>query len=99
MEGELVERALGTGYYLLPAELCTVDKDLEIIRASVDGDTVLNSPYLDSALNLSSDHASGIRDYTTGSRVKASNRRNSALLEPLPERRLHREHRLPALRD
>lgn len=99
MEGGLVERALGTGYYLLPAELCTVDEDLEIIRASVDGDTVLNFPYLDSALNLSSDHASGIREYTTGSRAKASDRRNSVLLEPVPERRLHREHRLPALRD
>ena len=63
VQGGLVERALGTGYYLLPKELCTVDGDQETIRASVDGDTVKNSPYLDSALDLSSDHASGVREY------------------------------------
>ena len=56
---EYVERALGTGYYLLPTELCKVDGDRETIRASVDGDAVKNSPYLD----LSSDHASGVREY------------------------------------
>ena len=63
VQGGLVERALGTGYYLLPTELCTVDGGREIIRASVDGNTVKNSPYLDSALDLSSDHAAGIREY------------------------------------
>ena len=63
VQGGLVEQALGTGYYLLPTELCTVNGEQEIIRAPVDGNTVKNSPYLDSALNLSADHASGVRDY------------------------------------
>ena len=61
--GGLVERALGTGYYLLPMELCMVDEEQETIRASVDGETVKSSPHLDSALALSSDHASGVREY------------------------------------
>jgi hypothetical protein len=63
VQGGLVERALGTGYYLLPMELCTVDEEQETIRATVDGNTVKNSPHLDSALALSSDHASGVREY------------------------------------
>src|ERR671916_1301015 len=63
VRGGLLERALGTGYYLLPMELCTVDEEQETIRASVDGETVKNSPHLDSALALSSDHASGVREY------------------------------------
>jgi hypothetical protein len=63
VQGGLVERALGTGYYLLPTELCTVDEEQGTIRASVDANTVKNSPYLDSALALSSDHASGVREY------------------------------------
>lgn len=63
VQGGLVERALGTGYYLLPVELCTVDDEGDTIRTSVDGDTVKNSPYLDSALSLSADHVSGVRDY------------------------------------
>ena len=63
VQGGLVERALGTGYYLLPTELCTVDEKQGTIHASVDGNAVKNSPYLDSALALSSDHASGVREY------------------------------------
>ena len=55
--------ALGTGYYLLPTELCTMDEEQGKIHASVDANTVKNSPYLDSALALSSDHASGVREY------------------------------------
>ena len=47
-----------------PRELCTVDEGQETVRASVDEDTVKNSPYLDSALDLSSrSHASGVRGY------------------------------------
>ena len=63
VRGGLVERALGTGYHLLPVELCTVDEQQETIRASVDGEKVKNSPRLDSALALSSDHAAGVREY------------------------------------
>ena len=63
VKGGLVEQAPGTGYYLLPMELCAVDEGEETIRASVDEDTVKNSPYLDSALALSPEHASGVRDY------------------------------------
>jgi hypothetical protein len=58
-----VERALGTGLYLLPMEICTVVEGEETIRASVDEDTVKNSPYLDSALDLSQAHISGVREY------------------------------------
>jgi hypothetical protein len=63
VQGGIVERALGTGYYLLPMEICTVDEEQETVRASVDGGSVKNSPHLDSALALSSDHASGVREY------------------------------------
>ena len=58
-----MERALGHGYYILPRELCTVDDGEETVRASVDEDTVKNSPYLDSALELSKSHATGVREY------------------------------------
>jgi hypothetical protein len=63
VKGGLVERFLGTGYYLLPMELCTVDHERGTVRTSVDEDTVKNSPYLDSSLDLSQHHASGVRDY------------------------------------
>ena len=63
VRGGIVERALGTGYYLLPMELCTVDEEQGTLRASVGGETVKNSPHPDSALALSSDHASGVREY------------------------------------
>src|SRR5918998_4212674 len=53
VRGGLLERALGTGYYLLPMELCTVDPDGEQIRASVDAETVKSSPFADSALDVS----------------------------------------------
>ena len=59
----VVQRFLGTGYYLIPGELCEVDNDQKTVRASVDEDTVKNSPYLDSALDLSREHASGVREY------------------------------------
>ena len=58
-----MQRFLGTGYYILPRELCTVDDGQETVRASVDEDTVKNSPYLDSALDLSRSHATGVREY------------------------------------
>ncbi len=63
VKGGLVERALGTGYYLLPLELCTVDHDRRTIQSSMDEATIKDSPYLDSALVLSSAHASGVREY------------------------------------
>jgi hypothetical protein len=40
-----------------------VDGEREVIRVSVDGDKVKISPYLDSALDLSADHAAGVLDY------------------------------------
>ena len=58
-----MQRFFGTGYYILPRELCTVDDGQETVRASVDEDTVKNSPYLDSALDLSRSHATGVREY------------------------------------
>ena len=58
-----MERALGHGYYILPRELCTVDDGEETVRASVDEDTVQNSPYLDSALDLSKSHATRVREH------------------------------------
>jgi hypothetical protein len=58
-----VDRFLGSGYYILPMELCTVDEGQGTVRASVEEDTVKNSPYLDSSLDLSRGHASEVRDY------------------------------------
>jgi hypothetical protein len=63
VKGGLVERFLGSGYYILPTELCTVDDGQETVRASVDENTVKNAPYLDSSLDLSRAHASEVRDY------------------------------------
>ena len=63
VKGGVVRRMLGTGYYLIPMEFCTVDNDQETVRTSVEEATVKNSPYLDSALDLSHAHASGVRDY------------------------------------
>lgn len=63
VKGGLVQRFLGTGYYIVPMELCTVDEDQETLRTSVDEDTIKNSPYLDSALDLSRSHAAGVREY------------------------------------
>jgi hypothetical protein len=39
-----------------------MDGEREVVRASVDGDKVKNSPYLDSDLNLSAGHAAGVHD-------------------------------------
>ena len=44
-------------------ELCTVEEGQETVRTSVDEETVKNSPYLDSALDLSQRHATGVREY------------------------------------
>ena len=63
LQGGLVERALGTGHYLIPMELCSVDGEGGTIRASVDEDTVKNSPFADSALDVSHAHASQVREY------------------------------------
>ena len=63
VKGGMVQRFLGTGYYLIPMELCTVEEGQETVRTSVDEDTVKNSPYLDSALDLSQRHATGVREY------------------------------------
>jgi hypothetical protein len=56
---------MGAGHRLLPPslELCTLDEGEETIRTSVDKDTVKNSPYLDSTLDLSQAHTSGVREY------------------------------------
>ncbi len=62
-KGGLLERALGTGHYLIPMELCTVDGDGENIRTSVDGDTVKNSPFADAALDVTPSYASQVREY------------------------------------
>jgi hypothetical protein len=62
-KGGLLERALGTGHYLIPMELCTVDGDGENIRTSVDGDTVKNSPFADAALDVTPSHAARVREY------------------------------------
>ena len=64
VKGGLVERALGSGHYLVPVELCEVDSDGENIRASVvDGDTVKNSPFADAALDVTPSYASQVREY------------------------------------
>jgi hypothetical protein len=63
VKGRLVDRFLGSGYYILPMELCTVDEGQGTVLASVEEDTVKNSPYLDSSLDLSRGHASEVRDY------------------------------------
>ena len=62
-KGGLLERALGTGHYLIPAELCTVDDDGGNIRTSVDADTVKNSPFADAALDVTPSYASQVREY------------------------------------
>ena len=63
VKGGMVQWFLGTGYYLIPSELCEVDNDQNTVRTSVDEDTVKNSPYLNSALDLSKSHALGVREY------------------------------------
>ncbi len=62
VKGGLLERALGTGHYLIPMELCT-DDDERNIRTSVDGDTVKNSPFADAALDVTPSHAARVREY------------------------------------
>ncbi len=64
VKGGLLERALGTGHYLIPMELCTVDDDGGNIRTSVDGDTVKNSPFADAALDVTPSHAARVREYS-----------------------------------
>jgi hypothetical protein len=63
VKGGLLQRALGTGYYLLPMGLCTVNHERKTLQASVDKATVEDSPYLDSALEVTRDHALGVRSY------------------------------------
>jgi hypothetical protein len=63
VKGGLMERALGTGHYLIPMELCTIDGDGENVRASVDEDTIKNSPFADSALDVSRAFATQVREY------------------------------------
>ena len=40
-----------------------MEEGQETVRTSVDEDTVKNSPYLDTALDLSQRHATGVREY------------------------------------
>jgi hypothetical protein len=52
VKGGLLGRALGTGSFLVPMELCTVDDDERIIRVSADKEKVKDSPPLDSAAEV-----------------------------------------------
>jgi hypothetical protein len=44
-------------------ELCTIDGDGENVRASVDEDTIKNSPFADSVLDVSRAFATQVREY------------------------------------
>jgi hypothetical protein len=52
VERGLLGRALGTGAFLIPMEICTVDDDDRTIRVSADKDMLKHSPPLDAAAEV-----------------------------------------------
>jgi hypothetical protein len=64
VKGGLLGRALGTGSFLVPMELCTVNDDERIIRVSADKEKVKVSPPLDAAAEVvTREHESIIRGH------------------------------------
>ena len=53
----------GTGYNLVPLDICRVDNSRKTIEVSVDKDMVKDSPSVDTGRPLSSEQASQVRGY------------------------------------
>ena len=53
----------GTGYNLVPLDICRVDNNRKTIEVSVDKDMVKDSPLVDTGKPLSSEQASQVRGY------------------------------------